>query len=120
MKFDKDKARQICEAATPGPWRTANGNGAASVVTEHPDYACQIYLNVRTCEIKDTVDRWKRDATFIASSRSLLPAALRRIEELEDALGSALALTYVADCSRDEGWHGERERLNQILGGDSE
>jgi hypothetical protein len=26
----------------------------------------------------------------------------------------------VPDCSRDEAWHGERERLNRILGGDSE
>ncbi len=75
--------REVCEKATGAPWRTANGNGAASVVSEHPDFGCQIYLNVRTCEIKDTVDRWKRDARFIALARTALPRALERIEELE-------------------------------------
>ena len=76
MTFDTKKLRELAEAATPGPWRDANGNGAASVVSEHSDYGCQIYLNVRTCEIADTVNRWKADARFIAAANPQTVIAL--------------------------------------------
>lgn len=46
---------------TPGPWRAANGKGVASV--KGPE--CAIYLNVRTVEVDDCVQRWQADARVI-------------------------------------------------------
>lgn len=39
---------------------------------------------------------------------------------LHSALSSALHLTYTPECSRDERWFEERERLNRVLGGEAE
>jgi hypothetical protein len=75
-------AKALVDAATPGPWSAANGKGSACVRTEDRATSCAIYLNVRTCEVDECVERWHRDAAFIAASRTLVPRLLAEIARL--------------------------------------
>jgi hypothetical protein len=83
--FNLAAARDICERATAGPWR---------------ECGCEILIG----------DHWWRpvshlhyhnehNATFIASARTLLPQALDRISELEQAC-DAHAATANEHCDR--------------------
>ena len=58
---------------TPGPWRTANGKGVASVKAAD----CAIYINVRTVETDECVARWQADARLIATTPDLLDVLSR-------------------------------------------
>lgn len=72
----------IITAATPGPWRAANGKGSASVACGD----CAIYVNVRTCEVDECVARWQADARFIARARTAWPEARSEVERLREDL----------------------------------
>lgn len=76
------RAKELCEAATAGPWRAANGTGSASVVCEAVGVHCAIYINVRTCEVDECVRRWQADARFIAAARTLVPRLIAEVERL--------------------------------------
>jgi len=83
---DREELRRLAEAATPGPWRAANGKGSAVVVTDDPQHNCAIYLNVRTCEHDETVERWQADARLIAAcSPSTITALLDQLDEVTRA-----------------------------------
>lgn len=81
MTIDTKKLRELAGKATPGPWVTANGKGSAVVRTEHPEYDCAIYLNVRTVEHDVCVQRWQDDARFIAGASP--DAVLSLLNEIE-------------------------------------
>ena len=77
------------------------------------------HMSVASLEYAD------EDAAGIAGMRNRnraiadqLRAANERVDSLHSALSSALRLTYTPECSRDERWYEERERLNQVLGGE--
>ena len=93
--------RALAEKATPGPWKTASGKGSASVRTEHPEYNCAIYLNVRTCEIEESVKRWQSDAAFIAAaSPDVVLALLDEIERLNQERDDITSLRAQLDALR--------------------
>lgn len=58
-----DELERLEAAATKGPWRDTSGKGSGVVSSAD----CAVYLNVRTCELDDTVARWQADAAFIAA-----------------------------------------------------
>jgi hypothetical protein len=80
MPYDKSTSAALVAAAladeermTPGPWSDANGKGSAVVRSNHPDYDCAIYINVRNGEVDECVEcveRWQGDAFAIASMRN--------------------------------------------------
>jgi hypothetical protein len=81
-KPDLSAIRARNEARTPGRWRAINGKGSATVQADE----CAVYINVRRYEgeyIDDSVERWQRDAQFIAHASEDIPALLARVEELE-------------------------------------
>jgi hypothetical protein len=90
-----DAELALAEKATPGPWRNID-TGAASVLhfpdqpkTNRPEFDGVFYLH--------TVNR-REDATFIATSRTLLPASLRC---LKTAIGSLKAIYIAASNEAD-------------------
>lgn len=102
-KAKQNRLRALAINATPGRWRAANGKGSAMVVTDDPEHDCAIYLNVRTCEVEDTVKRWQADAKFIAAvgPREII-ALLDYVEQLEKARDQACDIAvYEAGGTRD-------------------
>lgn len=72
--------RELCEKATPGPWKPLlNSKGLTGIHAED----CQIYhaLFDPQC-LKETHNRQKSDAKFIAESRTAIPKLLDEIEVL--------------------------------------
>lgn len=73
-KAEKAKLKELCEKATPDQWLIAkddNGNPYGYIYT----YATNVALIVHA-----------RDADFIASSRTAVPALLAEVEALRGAL----------------------------------
>jgi len=104
VDFDKQGAREICEKATPGPWRVSIANGYEHIwrfVRCNPPTGRSedTYIAGTTGRRKDgivaalscetVIEEACNDASFIAEARTLLPAALDRIDELE-SLNNAL------------------------------
>lgn len=99
------RARELCEAATPGPWSTQEPTGKVSgfttgvlVAATAPGKGSRIYAEPQG----GTFPAADRD--FIVAARTLLPEALDRIEALErlveearDIIGDA----YISIESRD-------------------
>lgn len=87
---ERRRAKEICEKATPAPWHelercdNAGPNDACGVTTNHVD-AYGHRIGVFRSDAYD--ECWhpvsKDNATFIAESRTLLPAALAHIDRLE-------------------------------------
>ncbi len=90
IKAKIDRARKLCEAATPGPWRgeqydnTDRPLGHLSGPTYHGSYI-------------DTAD-----AIFIAESRQLLPELANALEEAHEKRASWALLFENACRERDE------------------
>lgn len=88
MSFDKVAARKLCDAATDGPWKYDWGNREVEVEKDR----------AQICTVDDCQDSgwpqrggdWNMDGEFIANSRTMLPQALDRIEELEAKLTAAI------------------------------
>jgi hypothetical protein len=88
-----EQARRLCAAAGPGPWKLSEemGFGEYEVegVTTLGDGRRGVHIPCRAYGLAD--------ATFIAASRTLLPAVLDEIEMLRAALKEACALgVYLA------------------------
>ncbi len=80
--LDIKRARELCAAATRGPWHHS-GNELWAGVTTKPNGRG---LTVAVCEDhhESKPEKYIRaDAAFIAAARELLPMALDRVEELE-------------------------------------
>ncbi len=92
MNLDKQKARALCEKATPGPWIDSDGN----IICPR--------MEIRDCKAHDLI--------FIMESRALLPAALDMIDELEliTQIEYPNALAEVENLKEQIGtWHLRRE-----------
>lgn len=76
------EAREDDERGTPGPWRAANGKGAAQVISEDPQTKCAIYINVDRAHDHhpDTIKRWQRDSLAIARTRNNLRSIAEQLE----------------------------------------
>lgn len=90
---------RLCEAATPGPWRPHHDPG---IDTEDPDappwpgWCVSPDLSVighrdyrvicRT--VRKAGENEPEDAAFIAAARTAVPALIRRVRELEQALAA--------------------------------
>jgi hypothetical protein len=92
--------RALCDAATPGPWKSGRGYeqsdpGAYVSAAGGPIIAC------------DEVAPSPADAALIAEARTALPAALDEIERLRRALGDiynwALELEVISIVIRARG-----------------
>jgi hypothetical protein len=97
-RAEVEEARKLAEAATEGPWKYASTDDASGI------WPFDIYSDAGPEEESTVVRAWdscaaapdcgvihKRDAEFIAASRSLLPAALDTIEELVGLLREVMA-----------------------------
>jgi hypothetical protein len=108
MTFDIDKARWICNKATPGPWIYGIYPDNCDLC-EECEYDPRSYIDIECnnpiklswkpiAMIGDgycvpgiyasdsKLDDGNANGKFIAEARTLLPAALDRIDELENAL----------------------------------
>jgi hypothetical protein len=75
--------KDLCSAATPGPW------------TIHPDEDCQyndVYTirNAKTYSIGEALNT---DAAFIAAARTALPELIAEVERLQSVWDEVLAIT---------------------------
>ncbi|MCK9571308.1 hypothetical protein M0R72_20335 [Candidatus Pacearchaeota archaeon] len=68
MTFDMQKARAVCEKATLGPWVAWGGR-----ITHVGNFAGELFNAGLYCR--------QEDIMFVVGARTLLPAALDRIEE---------------------------------------
>jgi hypothetical protein len=77
------QVREACERATPGPWKAWKKTVADWTTTgvEGPEF-----YDDNGNDYVDVLRECFRNAEFIALSRTALPLALARIEELEAAL----------------------------------
>ena len=109
-----DKLEELARKATRGPWRAANGQGSASVACKD----CAIYINVRTCEVDECVERWQADARYIAacSPATILPL-LERYRAMERVVAAGRAWQS-SRCRCGYGLHADNctlLRLNDAL-----
>jgi len=78
--IDLDEIEARANAATHGPWGALIMHGVASVHAP----SCYVYTNDPLEDTHpDTIARWGRDAIFIASARTDVPALIARVRELE-------------------------------------
>jgi hypothetical protein len=79
---DFAKDREICEAATPGPWMNDNLSNSLIWGPKGPGFGLIAKANYGIL--------WRDNARFIAEARTGWPAALDEIERLRAALEQAL------------------------------
>ena len=65
--------RELAEAATPGPW---------SPVTRISGLGVETFDSLRVCHVGESTDEYMHDATFIAASRTAVPALLAEVDAL--------------------------------------
>jgi hypothetical protein len=97
-RFNHTRAKELCDQATPGPWRAYRckwcDDGCACGIKGPKDapkddaYQRGIVYDTNRDECIHMMSL--NDAVFIAESRTLLPAALDEIETLRAALKEAL------------------------------
>lgn len=124
MSFDKQRAKQICDAATvPYAHPTCNALGCTNlsdprycVRTPDGDSAPICDGHGVAPELKDVWSRWPLSSYEIdRESRTLLPAALARVEELEAALREAIDIGRWFDTGYRSHEHmTARERLTAL------
>jgi hypothetical protein len=85
-----DAALALAEKATPGPWTT--GNTCIGIPSVFGETKAVCLFQTRSNSESYTLPNAKDHATFIAASRTLLPASLRC---LKTAIG-ALKAIYIA------------------------
>ena len=108
MSEEFERLRRLAGAATPGPWRQA----LTGDIWTAAGVALRIASVRQGCVSPE-------DAIFVAAANpSAVISILDRLDILHSALSAALRMTYTPECSRDERWYEERERLNQVLGGE--
>ena len=80
--------REICERATPGPWRVGGPFPAVSVIVGHDDECWPVARLMTVEEAKICADQGqigddvRNEAACIAHARTALPQALDIIDEL--------------------------------------
>lgn len=74
---------EICNDATPGPWKChhEDGNWGAGVVSE------ETMMIVAVTEQLQLGSQFIRDAVFIAEAREALPYYIQRVQALEVEVG---------------------------------
>ena len=93
-KAEFDRAKEVCEKATPGEWTVVyNGNSLLSVAAPAKGKCIALPKKIEKgqgdyrWEVNPTAeDKDCDDFNFIAESRTLLPKAIVKIEKLEAAL----------------------------------
>jgi hypothetical protein len=111
-----ERARELCDAATPGPWVTryvphgSHGGGDDwHVDSDAPGMGCV------TCGLTDNTTQSKADAEFIAASRALVPALLAEVERLQKLCEEACGIgEHVTRIARSHGSVIETARLAAI------
>jgi hypothetical protein len=73
--------RARLNATSDGPWRAVVSRGTGAVMADA--LGCYVFLNVRRHPDEytpDTVERWQRDAVFIANAKQDIPALLAELD----------------------------------------
>lgn len=116
--FSKETALGLAEVfdvadreMTPGEWRAANGKGSACVRADDPEVACAIYLNVRTVEVDECVERWQRDARSIASLRNHARQASEQLRAAVDLLDEVVRARDALSAAKVEPADGDDREL---------
>lgn len=102
--LDIPALRQLCEAATKGPWFDKTTVGASShiadfgdVFADHDETTDTLAMGRRALvRMNHNYPKFLADASFIATAREALPAALDEIESLRAELAAARAAKPVA------------------------
>jgi hypothetical protein len=92
-------------AATPGPWSTGAGKVEGGQVRElviAPND--DVIVAIAYGGFGNPVDRTSQDRTFIASARTDVPALVKEVRRLREALVDAWDAGFYASG---EGWNGE-------------
>lgn len=98
-KHDWTKDWELCQKATPGPWKSCEARDGCGEVWSLPaDFtvACTKYEEEDQC-MKRILD----DADFIAEAREALPYWLNRVKELEEGLQVMFGTTDVKKARSD-------------------
>lgn len=86
-KDERDALRQLCEAATPGPWVSFQEDSA--IEAEEGGAICHIAHHAYLPTAMRRNEDWSHaNAAFIAAARTALPKLLDYVEELEKKLES--------------------------------
>lgn len=107
------QVREACAKTTPGPWYADDAiTGDGSVVMSEA-------TGFRVAHLPDTtnVENHEADAAFIALSRTALPLALARIEELKAAMFIAQQMSncvYNA-LQNNDNWERAKKSLAELL-----
>lgn len=110
--FSPAKALAISEAATPGPWRVSmSGYSVKSHDVDVPIVAA-VYHGAQATA-KD-IERWLPNADFIAYARTALPAAARRVLELEGREDHQAAINRIAIAHGVTGAAGRNVRPHEL------
>jgi hypothetical protein len=83
-RFDVKKAEELCEKATPGPWKAGRPDMATIVdgVGSKWIYSGDQYVAIASGHVDGPWKQVMNNATFIAESRSLIPEAIAEIQLL--------------------------------------
>jgi hypothetical protein len=113
LDFLLERAKAICEAATPGPWKTyqngtAVGSDAANI--------CGIHDGGRglASPTRHQAGSMEADATFIAEARTLLPALVEALEAERAEVRKAICGLMLSDTMGDV--HEEIDVLRKVAG----
>lgn len=88
------QAREICDAATPGPWEVGEDEReAAATLRAQPVMKTTGKPFGKPVDVIMPFGRAFSDARFCAEARTLLPAALDEIERLQALVQEACDLT---------------------------
>lgn len=89
-KLDRPALRTLCDAATPGPWRTPLGVGG-NITSRLDGSICWVNHN--------------QDDAFIAAARVALPAALDELEAKDALLGRCWeVIRAIGPCPECKEW----------------
>ncbi|NOU54939.1 hypothetical protein HN020_09275 [Brevibacillus borstelensis] len=79
MERDAEKDLQMCEAATPGPWKTSQHDQYSLDIVSAPEQEVICWT--------DSFGQGARDGYFIAEAREALPYWIDRAVSLEKEVG---------------------------------
>lgn len=86
--LDLKEISRLCEAATPGPWKTWPDGTEESVESES--------LGRFVCHLNSNMRDYREDSAFIAASRTLVPALSAEVKRLREQVRIATAtLEYI-------------------------
>jgi len=86
------RLRELCNAATPGPWTHASHFGAIFQISAASD----AIVTTQFCYASET----EANAAFIAAARAAMPALLDEIERMQGLLEADAMILATFDASR--------------------